>query len=150
MGNSSSENDSGPPIGVDGPRATQPRGPRAAWITSGTFVTIPATPRAHKWRAVAASLTVHTCTGHPRLRAAATKPRVTVAGPEGTPVSPDVLELLSGAIRRSGDPFVPLRVGSYRPASFTTAFKVKVDPLFDKRLAFPRLVEALRAEQPNV
>ena len=45
---------------------------RAARITSGTLVTIPATPRAHRRRAVAASFTVQTCTGQPSRRAAAT------------------------------------------------------------------------------
>jgi predicted phage baseplate assembly protein len=53
---------------------------------------------------------------------------VTVAGPAGTPVAPDVVELLLGAIRKAGDPFVPLRVASFRPARFRTTFKVKVDP----------------------
>ena len=40
------------------------------------LVTIPATPRAHRRRAVAGSSTVQTCTGQPSARAAATKRRV--------------------------------------------------------------------------
>jgi hypothetical protein len=57
---------------------------------------------------------------------------VTVAGPGGTAVAGDVLELLLGAIRKAGDPFVGLRVGSFRQALFTTTFKLKVDPDFEK------------------
>ena len=34
-------------------------------IASGSLVTIPATPRAHRRRAVAGSFTVQTCTGQP-------------------------------------------------------------------------------------
>ncbi len=44
---------------------------------------------------------------------------ITVAGPDGAAVADDVLELLLGAIRKAGDPFVALRVDSYRPAAFT-------------------------------
>ena len=54
---------------------------RAAPISPGSFVTTPATPRAHRRRAVAGSFTVQTCTGHPSRRAAATKPRVGTGSP---------------------------------------------------------------------
>lgn len=53
---------------------------------------------------------------------------VTVAGPGGSPVAADVLALLLGAIRKAGDPYVSLRVATFRQALFTTTFKVKVDP----------------------
>jgi len=49
--------------------------------SSGTFVTIPATPRPHKVRAVAGSFTVQTCTGQPSPRAAATNARVGTGSP---------------------------------------------------------------------
>ena len=39
---------------------------------------------------------------------------VTVAAPDGDPVADDVLEKLEAAIRKAGDPFVPLRLKSYR------------------------------------
>jgi predicted phage baseplate assembly protein len=70
---------------------------------------------------------------------------VTVAGPDGTPVSADVVALLTGAIRAAGDPFVPLRVASYRPASFNVSFKMKVDPAFDKTIVTTAVVDALRS-----
>ena len=50
-------------------------------ISPGSFVTTPATPRAHRRRAVAGSFTVQTCTGHPSRRAAATKRRVGTGSP---------------------------------------------------------------------
>jgi predicted phage baseplate assembly protein len=70
---------------------------------------------------------------------------VTVAGPDGSAVSDDVLALLTGAIRDKGDPFVPLRVATYRPASFNAAFKIKVDPVFDSTIVNTAVVDALRS-----
>lgn len=69
---------------------------------------------------------------------------VTVAGPDGAAVSDDVVALLTGAIRAAGDPFVPLRVATYRPASFNVSFKMKVDPVFDKTIVTNGVVDALR------
>ena len=69
---------------------------------------------------------------------------VTVAGPDGAAVSDDVLSLLTGAIRAKGDPFIPLRVASYRPAAFNVSFKIKVDPVFDKTIVNTAVVDALR------
>ncbi len=54
---------------------------RASRIMAGKFVTTPATPRPHNVCAVATSFTVHTCTGQPSLRAAATNPRVGTGRP---------------------------------------------------------------------
>lgn len=70
---------------------------------------------------------------------------VTVAGPDGAEVADDVVELLLGEIRASGDPFVPLRVASYRPATFGLAFKAKVDPAYERTSVDVALVDALRA-----
>src|SRR5262245_23551500 len=69
---------------------------------------------------------------------------VTVAGPQGDPVADDVLGKLEAAIRKAGDPFVPLRLGSYRPAAFRIRFKVKVDPAYDKPAVLAHAVEHLR------
>jgi predicted phage baseplate assembly protein len=70
---------------------------------------------------------------------------VTVAGPGGAPVADGVVELLLGAIRKAGDPYVPLRVASYRPARFTTGFKLKVDPVHPKDKVTSAVVGTLRA-----
>jgi predicted phage baseplate assembly protein len=70
---------------------------------------------------------------------------VTVAGPDGAAISDDVIELLTGAIRAAGDPFVPLRVATYRPAFFNVSFKMKVDPAFDKTVVTNAVVDALRS-----
>jgi len=70
---------------------------------------------------------------------------VTVAGPDGAAVADDVIDLLLRAIRRVGDPFVPLRVASYRPAYFKTTFKTKVDPVYERDAVDAAVVLALRA-----
>jgi len=70
---------------------------------------------------------------------------ITVAGPDGAAVASDVIELLTSAIRAAGDPFVPLRVASYRAAKFTTAFKLKIDPAFDKEIVTTEVVDAARS-----
>jgi Baseplate J-like protein len=69
---------------------------------------------------------------------------LTVAGPEGDPVADEVLARLESAIRRAGDPFVALRLKSYRPAEFRVRFKVKVDPASDKPVVLASTVDALR------
>jgi hypothetical protein len=70
---------------------------------------------------------------------------ITVAGPDGTAVSEDVIDLLTSAIRNASDPFVPLRIMSFRAASFRTEFRLKYDPLFDKLLVSTAVTDALRA-----
>ncbi len=70
---------------------------------------------------------------------------ITVAGPNGAAVADDVLDLLTGAIRNAGDPFVPLRIASYRPATFRSACKVKYDPHYDTALVAAAIVTALRS-----
>ena len=69
---------------------------------------------------------------------------VTVAGPDGAAVSDDVVALLTGAIHDKGDPFIPLRVASYRPATFNVSFKMKIDPVFDETIVDTAVVDALR------
>jgi len=64
---------------------------------------------------------------------------VTVGGPDGAEVNPDsdLYKNLLGAMQQAGDPYVPLRVQTYRPAFFRLAAGVKVHPdyLTDKVLA---------------
>jgi predicted phage baseplate assembly protein len=69
---------------------------------------------------------------------------VTVAGADGAAVADDVIDLLAGSIRDKGDPHVPLRVVSFRPATFTTAFHLETDPVFDKAAVYASVVDGLR------
>ena len=69
---------------------------------------------------------------------------VTVAGPDGAAVDDTVLDLLAGSIREKGDPFTPLRVESFRKATFTTSFHLKVDPVFEKAKVQTAVVDGLR------
>jgi hypothetical protein len=69
---------------------------------------------------------------------------VTVAGPDGAPVDDAVLDLLAGSIREKGDPYVPLRLESFRKATFTTSFHLKTDPLFEKAKVHAAVVDDLR------
>jgi predicted phage baseplate assembly protein len=54
---------------------------------------------------------------------------VTVAGPGGDPIPPgsDTYKNLLSALRSSGDPYVPVRVQTYREATFRIAGTVHVD-----------------------
>ncbi len=69
---------------------------------------------------------------------------VTVAGADGATVADDVIDLLAGSIRDKGDPHVPLRVASFRPATFTTAFHLATDPVFEKATVYASVVDGLR------
>ena len=69
---------------------------------------------------------------------------VTVAGADGAAVADDVIDLLAGSIRDKGDPHVPLRVVSFRPATFTTAFHLATDPVFEKATVYASVVDGLR------
>jgi predicted phage baseplate assembly protein len=69
---------------------------------------------------------------------------VTVAGADGAAVADDVIDLLAGSIRDKGDPHVPLRVASFRPATFTTAFHLATDPVFEKATVHASVVDGLR------
>jgi predicted phage baseplate assembly protein len=69
---------------------------------------------------------------------------ITVAGPDGAPVDGKVVDLLAGAIREKGDPHVPLRVASFRGETFTTAFHLKTDPVFEKAKVHAAVVDGLR------
>jgi predicted phage baseplate assembly protein len=58
---------------------------------------------------------------------------VTIAGPggEALPSSSQIYLNLLAALQAAGDPYVPLRLVSYTPATFTVAALVKVDPAYD-------------------
>ncbi|MBX9583797.1 MAG: putative baseplate assembly protein [Gemmataceae bacterium] len=71
---------------------------------------------------------------------------LTVAGPDGVTISPGgvVATALSGSLRAAGDPFVPLRVETYRPANFTVAGTVLVHPDYEAAKVLPAVRAALR------
>jgi hypothetical protein len=54
---------------------------------------------------------------------------LTIAGPGGATFAPGsaTVEALYGALVKSGDPFVPLRIESFQPAKFSIAAQVGVD-----------------------
>jgi predicted phage baseplate assembly protein len=70
---------------------------------------------------------------------------VTIAGPDGVEVAPDDIALLAGAVRAAGDPFVPLRIASYRKATFRTTFNLGVEPAYRRTTVSADVVAAVRA-----
>jgi predicted phage baseplate assembly protein len=73
---------------------------------------------------------------------------ITVAGPDGAEIKPnsDTYANLLTALQQSGDPFVSLRVKSYRPASFRFAGRVKVNPDYQTEAVLAAVEEALREQ----
>ncbi len=69
---------------------------------------------------------------------------VTVAGPDGTAVDSNTIQLLSSAMRNAGDPYVPIRIQTYRKAAFRVAYKIKPDPDFDKDKVLAATVAVLK------
>lgn len=71
---------------------------------------------------------------------------LTLAGTHGAaiPAGSETLVNLLGALRAAGDPYVPLRAQSYRPAAFRLSLRVKVDPAHDPDLVLPAVEGALR------
>lgn len=69
---------------------------------------------------------------------------VTVAAPGGTAVDDSTLSLLGGAMRNAGDPYVPIRIQTFRKAVFHVAYKIKPDAGFDRERVFAATVAALR------
>ena len=71
---------------------------------------------------------------------------ITVAGPDGAEIKADsdtYVNLLV-ALQHAGDPFVSLRVKSYRPARFRFAGKVKIDPDQQTDVVLAAVENALR------
>ena len=73
---------------------------------------------------------------------------VTVAGPDGAEVKPDSdpYKNLLAAMQQAGDPYVPLRVQTYRPAFFRLAAGVKVHPDYLPDRVLADVEQALRAQ----
>ncbi len=73
---------------------------------------------------------------------------ITVAGPGGSKIEEgsSTYKHLLDAIRKAGDPYIPVRVASYAPAYFQVEAKVQVDPdqMQDKVLA--EVEQALRRQ----
>src|SRR5215207_383762 len=70
---------------------------------------------------------------------------VTVAGPDGSEPSGDLLESLLRGIRKAGDPHHPLFVRPYLPALFNVEASVKVDTDFLAKRVLAAVEESLRA-----
>jgi predicted phage baseplate assembly protein len=73
---------------------------------------------------------------------------ITVAGPNGAEIKPDsdtYINLLA-ALKQAGDPFVSLRVKSYRPAYFRFAGKVKVNPDYETDVVLASVEQTLRQQ----
>jgi predicted phage baseplate assembly protein len=73
---------------------------------------------------------------------------VTVAGADGAaiaPGSPTYKNLLAG-MQKVGDPYVPLRVETFRPAFFILDAGVKVDPAYETARVLAQVEEKVRAE----
>lgn len=71
---------------------------------------------------------------------------LTVAGPLGAAVSASLADDLITAIHDAGDPFVPVRVASYKEAPFKVAGKIKVDPDYETEKVLSAAQDALREE----
>jgi predicted phage baseplate assembly protein len=71
---------------------------------------------------------------------------ITVAGPEGAGVAPGsaTYDNLLAALRAAGDPFVELRVKTFRPAYFRFAGNVKIDADFESDKVLAGVEQALR------
>jgi predicted phage baseplate assembly protein len=73
---------------------------------------------------------------------------ITVAGPDGAEIKPDsdTYSNLLTALQQAGDPFVSLRVKSYRPAYFRFAGKVKVNPDYETDAVLAAVENTLREQ----
>src|SRR5437773_1498825 len=71
---------------------------------------------------------------------------VTVAGPNGAAIEPAsaTYDNLLAAMRAAGDPFVELRVKTFRPATFRLAANVKIDSDFEADRVLTALEQMLR------
>ncbi len=72
---------------------------------------------------------------------------LTVAGPEGAaiPSGGGVSQGLLGSLRTVGDPFVDVRIVTYRQAGFEVAGTVLIHPDYEKKLVIAAVQAALRA-----
>jgi len=72
---------------------------------------------------------------------------VTVAGPDGAEIKSDsdLYKNLLSAMKKAGDPYVPIRVESYSRALFRIAFRVKVDPDYRSEQVLASVENSLRS-----
>jgi hypothetical protein len=73
---------------------------------------------------------------------------VTIAGPGGATIDDDSTTYanLLDAMQSAGDPYIPLRVQTYRPALFTLDAGIKLDPGYTSELVLPLIEQKLREE----
>lgn len=73
---------------------------------------------------------------------------ITIAGPAGAEIKSDSVTYrhLLEALQQAGDPFVTLRVKSYRPEFFRFEGKVKVNPDYQTDLVLAAVEQALRTQ----
>ena len=73
---------------------------------------------------------------------------LTVAAPDGAAIPADsaTYQNLLSALQAAGDPFVSLRVKTFRPAFFQIAANVKIDPDYQNDLVLAAIESALRAK----
>jgi hypothetical protein len=73
---------------------------------------------------------------------------ITVAGPNGAEIKPesDTYINLLAALQQAGDPFVSLRLKSYRPAYFRFAGKVKVNADYETDVVLASVEQTLRQQ----
>ncbi len=71
---------------------------------------------------------------------------VTIAGPGGAEIDDDSTTYanLLAAMKKAGDPYIPLRVQTYRPALFTLDAGIKIDPDYTDALVLPQIEQKLR------
>jgi hypothetical protein len=72
---------------------------------------------------------------------------VTVAGPDGASILDGAAthDNLVTAMKGSGDPYIPLRVQTYRPAFFKLGATVKLDPDYEPQKVLASVEQALRS-----
>jgi hypothetical protein len=71
---------------------------------------------------------------------------VTIAGPDGAAIDEgsETYKNLLAAMKNAGDPYVPLRVQTFRPALFTLDANVLVDADYDSARVFAQVEQKLR------
>lgn len=70
---------------------------------------------------------------------------VTVAGPQGAAIAPELIQTLVSQMRKSGDPYVPLQVKSYRSALFRLVAQVQVDSTYQRDRVLAAVRQSLQA-----
>lgn len=73
---------------------------------------------------------------------------VTIAGPDGATISKDssTFKNLLAAMKNAGDPYVPLRVQTFRPALFTLDADVKIDLDYQSEGVMKQVEQKLREQ----